>query len=210
MRGRFTIGLDLGQAFDFTALVVLEEGEGRLYDLRHVERHRGEPYPVIVERTRDLVLRLPGPACLAVDATGVGRPVVDMLREGRVGEEVYGITLTGGEAAERKGDDFHVPKREVVAAVAGLLQTGRLRIPRRVPYASTLERELKRFRARITRSGHDTYEACRESDHDDLVLAVALASWLNERGRDGWLLLGRECLDRRRGGREERGRGTGR
>ncbi|KAA0250585.1 hypothetical protein FBQ97_13875 [Acidobacteria bacterium ACD] len=198
MRGGFTIGVDLGQTFDYTALAVLEEREERTYDLRHVERHRGEPYPVIVERTRLLVLKLPGPVLLAVDATGVGRPVVDMLREGRIGEEVYGITLTGGESAERTGDDFHVPKRDVVGSVAGLLQSGRLRIPRNLPHVAALERELRRFRARITRTGHDRYEACREADHDDLVLAVALASWLNERGRDGWLLASQGRGERRR------------
>lgn len=198
---RFTIGVDLGQAFDYTALAVLEERDRGLYDLRHVERHRDEPYPLIVERTRLLARRLPGPVALAVDATGVGRPVVDMLREGRGAEEVYGITLTGGEAAVRKGDDFQVPKREVVASVAGLLQTGRLRIPRSLSGAAVLERELRRFRARITRTGRDAYEACHEADHDDMVLAVALGCWFSERGRDGWLMAVQEGLCRQRGAR---------
>jgi hypothetical protein len=30
-------------------------------------------------------------------------------------------------------------------------------------------------------TGHDSYEAWREGDHDDLVLAVALACWTGER-----------------------------
>ena len=34
---------------------------------------------------------------------------------------------------------------------------------------------------KITLAGNDTYEAWRESDHDDLVLAAALATWFGEK-----------------------------
>jgi hypothetical protein len=195
---RYTIGIDLGQTSDFTAFAVLEESKLLHYDLRHIERHRNEPYPAIVERTRTLVSELGGRVSLAVDATGVGRPVVDMLEEAWIPADLYAVTLTGGDAVQRKGHDYHVPKRDVVSSVACVLQTGRLRIPRSLPEASVLERELVRFRAKITLSGHDTYEAWREADHDDLVLAVSLACWLNEKGRDGWLMLAHELEDRRK------------
>lgn len=189
---RFTLGIDLGQAFDFTAFAVLEEERVRHYALRHVERHRDLPYPLVVERVRDLVLHLGGPAALAVDATGVGRPLVDMLEGAVLGADLFALTLTGGDAVHREGRRISVPKRDVVASVASLLQTGRLRIPRGLPGGALLARELLRFRARISASGHDTYGAERETDHDDLVLAVALACWLNERGRCCWFLPGAE------------------
>jgi hypothetical protein len=35
-------------------------------------------------------------------------------------------------------------------------------------------------------TGHDSYEAWRESVHDDLVLAVALACWHGENRSSGW------------------------
>jgi hypothetical protein len=193
---RYTVGIDLGQAFDYTAFAILEERKLRQYDLRHVERHRNVPYTVIVDRTRELVAQLRGNVSLAVDATGVGRPVVDMLEEARIGATLYALTLTGGDSVQREGRQIRVPKRDVVSSVACLLQTGRLRIPRSLPGAEVLERELIRFRAKITLSGHDTYEAWREADHDDLVLAVALGCWLNEKGRDGLLLYIQEGLDR--------------
>jgi hypothetical protein len=45
-----------------------------------------------------------------------------------------------------------------------------------------LERELQHFKVKInTQTGHDSYEAWRESDHDDLVLAIALSLWFAER-----------------------------
>ena len=193
---RYTVGIDLGQAFDYTAFAILEERKLRQYDLRHVERHRNVPYTVIVDRTRELVAQLRGNVSLAVDATGVGRPVVDMLEEARIGATLYALTLTGGDSVQRDGRQIRVPKRDVVSSVACLLQTGRLRIPRSLPGAEVLERELIRFRAKISLSGHDTYEAWREADHDDLVLAVALGCWLNEKGRDGLLLYIQEGLDR--------------
>ncbi len=41
--------------------------------------------------------------------------------------------------------------------------------------------ELQNFRIKFTRAGNDTYEAWRESDHDDLVLAAAMAAWFGEK-----------------------------
>ncbi len=46
----------------------------------------------------------------------------------------------------------------------------------------TLVKELLNFRVKINIStAHDSYEAWREGDHDDLVLSVALACWAGER-----------------------------
>ncbi len=41
--------------------------------------------------------------------------------------------------------------------------------------------ELQNFRIKFTKAGNDTYEAWRESDHDDLVLAAAMAAWFGEK-----------------------------
>jgi hypothetical protein len=41
-----------------------------------------------------------------------------------------------------------------------------------------LKEELLNFRRKINlKTAHDSYEHWRESDHDDLVLATALACW---------------------------------
>jgi hypothetical protein len=44
--------------------------------------------------------------------------------------------------------------------------------------ASALAEELAAFRVKITLAGNETFEAWRERDHDDLVLAVAMALYL--------------------------------
>jgi hypothetical protein len=50
-------------------------------------------------------------------------------------------------------------------------------------------KELESFRVKITASAHETFEAWRERDHDDLVLAVALAAWVGQQGvQQLWVL----------------------
>ena len=68
--------------------------------MRKVERlPLGTPYPGVVARVREMVCgeALAGQCALVVDATGVGAPVVEMLRGARLGCEVTAVTITGGE-----------------------------------------------------------------------------------------------------------------
>jgi len=110
---RFFVGVDLGQAQDYTAIAVLERAElvgewdpvmfanrkSTILRVRHLERvELGTPYPEVVRRVRD-VARAPdleGRCRLVADATGVGRPVVDMLRRSGLGCQVYPVMITGG------------------------------------------------------------------------------------------------------------------
>jgi phage FluMu gp28-like protein len=196
------MGVDLGQTSDFTAITILEERKENHYDVRFLDRLRNTPYPQIVKRLDHLVRRLPERPSMAVDATGVGRPVIDMIRDAHIDASIYPITLTGGDAVTSEGMERRVPKRDVASTIAVLLQTGRLRIARNLRESETLLRELLNFRVKISLSGHDTYEAWREQEHDDLVLAVGLAAWLAENGTDGFLLYIREEAERIR---KERG-----
>jgi hypothetical protein len=47
--------------------------------------------------------------------------------------------------------------------------------------AGTLAKELTNFKVKVTASGKETFEAWREKDHDDLVLATAMAVWFGSR-----------------------------
>lgn len=57
----------------------------------------------------------------------------------------------------------------------------RLKIAK-LPLAATLKAELKNFKRKYTPAGHEQYEAWRSGDHDDLVLALAIALWTAEHG----------------------------
>jgi hypothetical protein len=193
---RYVVGVDLGQTADYTAITILEERENNFYDVRYLERLRNTPYPSIVRRLDHLVKKLPEKPSMAVDATGVGRPVIDMIRDANLPASVYAITLTGGDAVVRDGMERRVPKRDVASTIAVLLQTGRLRIARGLKESETLLRELLNFRVKISLSGHDSYEAWREKEHDDLVLAVGLAAWLFEKDQDGYIAFVEEEIAR--------------
>ena len=184
---RLFIGVDLAQTVDYTAIAIVEQhgraGEA-VYQVRHLERvERNTPYPMIVKRVADLA-RQPAVvdrATLVVDATGVGRPVVDLLRAELLTAPLLAVTITAGDAVSSEGRSWHVPKRDLVAAIQVLLQTERLKVAPALPAAELLTRELSAFEVKLSASGHDTYNA-RAGEHDDLVLAVALTVWAGERG----------------------------
>ncbi len=207
MTTRFFFGLDLGQAADYTAIAILERipppvprprlgwiPAGReppdpqpelaraRYELRHLERVAlGTPYPAIVTSVRSRLLAEPlkDSTALVVDYTGGGRPTYDLFVA--AGLTPVGITITGGNAVTHDGGVYGVPKRDLVSALQVLFQSERLKIARGLPAAGTLVHELTNFKRSVSlKTGHDSYEAWRETDHDDLVLAAAMAAWYAE------------------------------
>jgi len=187
----YFIGLDLGQSQDYTAVCVIaatfrDDGQKPTYQVGHLERFPlGTPYPDIVRAIVTLTERpeLGGDWQLVVDATGVGRPVVDLLREalGEQRRRVHPLTITGSGAATAGAFGLRVPKRDLVLTLKVLLESKRLEFAGRLPETATLIRETLAFQVKITNAANDTYGAWREGAHDDLVLAVALAVWYAER-----------------------------
>lgn len=187
----YFMGLDLGQAQDYTALAIAEEqaeqgkeGAEVSYHLRHLERlPLGTPYPDVVTHVRRLITGTPleGHCTLILDLTGVGAPVYDMFAAADLPCELYGVSITGGDTVTWDWRRVRVPKRDLVSATQVLLQSGRLKIAQALPEAATLIQELLNFRVKIDPlTAHDSYSAWRETAHDDLVLATALAVWIAE------------------------------
>ncbi len=154
-------------------------------EVRHLERYElGTPYTRIVERIKEMAHSPPLselPAVLLVDKTGVGAAVLDTFEHS--GVRPAAITIHGGSAVsydpQRRG--YRVPKRDLVSAVQVPLQNRRLKVAARLPEAATLKKELLNFRMKVNpATAHDSYEHWREGDHDDLVLAVAIACWFRE------------------------------
>ena len=189
------MGLDLGQSRDFTAIAVLERAEltgewdavafawrkTTVLRLRHLERVAlGTPYPEVVERVRQVTRSadLAGRCHLIADATGVGRPVMDMLRRAELGcRRLWPVLITGGDLEKLAEGYYRVPKRDLVVGLQVLLQRRGLKIAARLPFGPTLVREMMEMQVKITPAGNEQYGAWREGEHDDLVLAVALAGW---------------------------------
>jgi hypothetical protein len=147
--------------------------------LRHVQRWPLKTaYPRIVDDVVALLSRPPlrdRSVALCVDATGVGRAVIDQLNQR--GQRPISITISPGLQVHYGPWSFSVPKRDLIMAAVYAFQSSRLKIAADLPLAQTLKSELEAFRIKVNAKGHDSYEAWHESDHDDLVLAVAMAIW---------------------------------
>jgi len=140
----------------------------------------GLPYPEIVRQVIAIAGMLPGARQLTyvVDATGVGRPVVDLLRQ-EVGNvaPIVPVVFTAGDAVRYEDGSYRVPKKDLVHNVMVLLQTGKLRIAERSEDSRALVSELTNMRIKISSNEHTAYEAWRQGQHDDLVFALSLACW---------------------------------
>jgi hypothetical protein len=191
----FFVGLDLGQKRDPSALCVVER-RVEMFDakdpvtwdwirqtrfhLRHLNRLRLEtPYPDVVRRVEKLVQSplLVGRCEVVPDATGVGAPVVDLLRAARLGCPVVPVTITGGDSAVRVGTAWRVPKRDLIVGLQVMFESGELEIAGTIPDTAKFVKELMGMQVKISTAGHDSYGSWRDGEHDDLVLAVALACW---------------------------------
>lgn len=206
----YIVPVDIGQAADFTAVGGLRRiptptgKERELYSGGGVEMtreyddalHLGyahrfplhTPYPEIVERLHEMVGRIPGTYQVVADATGVGRPVVDMMRAS--GLPVVGVIITAGAGAAHQDKEtgyWKVPKRELVTRAQTYMQTGRLRISTKLKLADVIVKEMLAFKMKISAtSGNVSFEAWREQAHDDLVLMLCMGVWWGHMTRTGW------------------------
>jgi hypothetical protein len=153
--------------------------------VRHLQRFElGTKYTDVVQKVAEVVRSEPLRRMLAVllvDKTGVGAAVLDSFTHARIG--AVAITLHGGSSVTRGPQrvGFRVPKRDLVTVTQVLLQNGRLRVASGLPEAEILKKELLNFRMKIDpKTAHDSYEHWRESEHDDLVLAVSMAAWFRQ------------------------------
>lgn len=204
-RRRFTIGADLGQTTDPTAIVIIETIDRPVpqyqsgvqveptrkisHQVRHIERMPlRTPYDRVVEHV--LRLKSTGPlnaAPLAIDHTGVGRPVFDLFKHANI-KPLVGITITAGREVRETADGFTVPKLELISGVQARFATGALKIAAALPDAKALVSELADFRVRSGSSGA-TYMGARDGAHDDLVLALAIALFVAEQSGPAFTVL---------------------
>jgi hypothetical protein len=190
-----TMGIDVGQKRDPTAVCIAQsewrEVEGRMeihFTIRHLERlPLGTPYPEVVERVGRLAFRAGDIAgewpFLYVDATGVGQPIVDALRDGGYHESVAAVVFTAGETRKETWEGsclrVAVGKEFLVSRLQALLGTGRLHLPPGHEMEALAE-ELLNYELRVDAKGHAKAGAFRVGTHDDLVTAVGLATQVDD------------------------------
>jgi hypothetical protein len=206
----FIVGLDPGQAAETTGLAVVER-EPMTGDAGPIRDDRGRPqyrydgvylrrfpsktlFPEIVAAVAELV-RKPELGSerangwrprLAIDATGVGKPVVDLFLARSLGAEAIPVTITMGEASrwdrwpESSDRAAWVSKVELAGTIQALSQTGRLRFAPGLPLAAAMQQELRDFRVKVALGPAPISTPWREGAHADLILSVAVAVWVGE------------------------------
>lgn len=197
-----TIGVDVGQVTDATAIVVAESRpDGPIidnyptryrFDVRELGRlPLATKYPDVAARLVDVVIKIrhrlfvpgqtPGRIVVRIDATGVGRPVFDLLVDALrgTGVQVVPVIFNHGEALvpnqTTAGLSLTLGKAFLVSRMQVLIQSGRVTVPQQHPESVALVRELLDYEIRINPRGSDTYGAFRVGTHDDLVTALGLA-----------------------------------
>jgi len=182
---RFYVGLDLGQAQNYTAISVLHREKRTFVErdpvtaafltdtrltLRYIQRvPLGSEYPDIVLHLTQLLgsPMLQAPLTLALDATGVGAPVVDFLRKARLQCTLMPLILTGGHTVTNPGRTYTgVPRQDLLSNLQVLIEKGQLRIAQDLPGFDDLCTELNGLRTRGT-----------IEEQDDLAFSLALAAW---------------------------------
>ena len=194
------LGLDLGKRRDYTALCAVErwqeyrpspwekhEAGPSIYHLTYLERFPLDTdYPVQLEGVKRIyenaVERYHVKPEIIIDATGPGVPMLDYFKK-----EIpwaLGCCITAGNQVSREKGVFFVPKQHLAATLEIIFQNRRIKISRDIPGGNILKKEMMNFRYKTNpETGHTSFEAWREKDHDDCVLAVAIALWYGEKDR---------------------------
>ncbi len=191
-----SIGVDIGQKVDPTAIAVVEAkrrgspgSEEWAFLTRHLERlELGTPYRDVASRTSEVVSGVRGRMidegafargrlerggiALYVDATGVGVPIVEMLKEriDRRACAIRAVYFTHGDKLTRREDGLSLGKAYLVSRMQAPMQSGRIELPR-----TRQAEELLDYEIRIDEDGNDKYGAFKVGTHDDLVTALGLA-----------------------------------
>ncbi|MHC1602262.1 MAG: phage terminase large subunit family protein [Methermicoccaceae archaeon] len=153
--GRLFCGVDLAKHVDWTVFCVLKAVGGVLYVV-HVEAHQKEPYPLVAQRLKALHEEW-GFSKVVVDASGVGDAVVDMLRwDALLPLEPFVFTQQS--------------KSNLVESLKVALEKGTLKLSQN----RNLLSELTAFQYEVAST---SIRYGTQSEHDDHVIALALAVW---------------------------------
>lgn len=192
----YYVGLDLGQHNQFTSMAVLEARFEQkedvyldpTYTVSYLERFKlGTTYQdqANLLTRRIAALDAAGRATranedasvhLAVDITGTGFPVLDVIK--RAGLEPLAISMTNGDTVVETERGYGVPKKDLISSIYILMQERRLLVAPGLELGQLLATELDNFRFKASLQSPETASEWREGKQDDLVFAVGVATWL--------------------------------
>jgi len=192
---RFVAALDVAQQADWTGLVVLEliyapNNHKKLAEVRLVALERWQKlYPDTLEELGVIFSEetLKRRTILATDATGPGLHLYeDMVRDealiSSLGKErITPVVITPGQNEGRDGKFRKVPKPLLITRLQSAIRRRQIRVPRKLPLYNILESELEGYEMKLSEGSKRVtfFNNPRDGgpEHDDTILALALAWW---------------------------------
>ena len=213
----FFISVDFGSLTDYSAIQIIERILFQHRDPRGIPNHLNQTptyqskyalrythrfplnvkYETVLERVYDLQQspQLLNKNHLIVDSTSSVYTVQTMQSRGM---NPIGIWYSHGNMAKKHLLGYTVPKEELINTLNMVFQSRRMEIPAENPYLQQILKEFEHFVSKRTEHGNMTYEAAKESIHDDLVVSLAQAVWYAEKMYGRVQKIGKRCNSARK------------
>lgn len=200
---RYVMGVDYGKNHDATVICVGHLNKDNMAVLDHIYYMEAEGSGLSYKDIRFHFLRLVTtykPYLVVLDATGLGDPLVEVVKDDIYDLKYNGVTVYTSEGRTRQEHFFpavfdlstkiysNLPKRlgyvftaqskeDIISNAQKMLMDGRARIPDETLDNATTQlwKELKRFGYQYSTNGRIKYGT--QSEHDDCVIAYALLLW---------------------------------
>ncbi len=190
---RYFIGADLGQANDFSSVVVIKDQQLPVSDgacvtlgprertIVYADKFRGVSYVDVVDHLIKLRNAPPfgGKSELVIDGTSLGRVVSDMLWDQSIPHSA--VQMTGGADWTRKGRYVNASKTLMIENLAVLFAADELKFAHDLPLRSEIEEDLATFTTQTTAAGNQIITQARNaSGHGDLGIGLIVAAFASQ------------------------------
>lgn len=150
----------------------------RHFVVKHLERvPSGTRFPDIAKRVGNVVLKAieevgsSGP--LFVNATGLGSPIVQLIKSHSHSATIYTTYFTYGDRRTCERQEITLGKAYLVSRLQLLLQTDRLHMPK-TAQTELLAKELRNYQIEVDENANDRYGAFKVGSTDELVTALGM------------------------------------
>ena len=191
---RYWVAADLGQANDYSAIVVIKDEALPIVDdgkvivgprertVVYADRFRGVSYVDVVNHLIKLRNAPPfgGKSELAIDGTSIGRVVSDMLWDQGVDHKA--VQMTGGQDWSKKGARYvNAGKTFMIENLAVLFASGDIKFAHDLPLRDEIETDLASFTMQTTAAGNQIITQSRTAaGHGDLGIALIVGAFASQ------------------------------
>ena len=154
------MGVDLAKYEDYTVIIVLDVTE-EPFKMVYFNRFNKMDWQYVVDKIKQIAKSYGYPRLL-VDATGVGDPIVEQLRD--INAEGFKFT--------------HTSKMDLIRLLEGFVVNHKIKYPAIV---TELIKEMKYFSYIKSKTGNTWKMEGVKGHHDDTIMALGLAIWATQK-----------------------------